>query len=398
MESERIAPRSGTDAPASARDFTPRVGEAPPIVVRAPGRVNLIGEHTDYHEGYVLPMAIDRSLLLQGWAQPDRRIRAHSVALRSTIEFALDETERHPERWAQYLQAAVAVMGARHPLRLGCAVLIDGDLPMGSGLSSSSALVVGFIRLLATVQGYNLGPMELAELGCAAEHRYGTTGGIMDQFVISHGQAGHALFLDCRSLEHRHVPLPDGVTVVIASTGIAHDLIQSPFAERRREAEAGLSIMQSLDPELRTLRDVAPERLEAFRPMLLAADPSGVLWRRCRHVSTENARVPAAVAALEAGDLPALGPLMAASQASLREDYEVSSPELETLVEAAVRHPGCYGARLTGGGFGGCTVNLVVSEAVADFCGTVARSYARATGIAAPVFAVRASAGATLRA
>lgn len=393
METGPRTPARAGGLPHSRGAFAGRFGAPPALVVRAPGRVNLIGEHTDYHEGYVLPMAIDRSIVFEGRPRPDRRVRAFSVALESAVEFGLDDAAPHPVKWARYLQAAAVTLGARHPVRRGCDVLVSGDLDPGGGLSSSSALVVGFTRMLATLQGIDLEPMELARLGCEAEHRYGTTGGIMDQFVISHARPGCALFLDCRTLDSRHIPLPAGIAVVIASTGLAHDQISSPFAERRRQAEAGLAVIRACDPRVRTLRDVTPDRLEGFRRALLAADASGVLWRRCRHVSMENARVQAAVACLEGGDLAGLGQLLAASQESLREDYEVSCRELDLMVAAATAHPGCIGARLTGGGFGGCTVNLVAADAVRDFCQHVARTYARATGLEPAVYPVVAAAG-----
>src|SRR5919199_5610493 len=273
-----------TDWDSLAQEFEQRYGARPQVRVRVPGRVNLIGEHTDYHEGYVLPMAIERAILLLGRRRADRTLRVYSRVLQASVTLDLDATERHPERWARYFQGVVQVLGARHPLEAGVDVLIDADLPPGGGLSSSSALVVGFSALLARLQGLALEPRELAIVGRDAEHWYGTTGGIMDQYVISHARADRAVLLDCRTLQHRNVALPRSVTVVVASTGTKHNQIASPFAERRRQAEAGLDVLRRALPEAKTLRDVDPATLEAQREALHAADPSGVLWRRCHHV------------------------------------------------------------------------------------------------------------------
>lgn len=359
-----------------------------------PGRVNLIGDHTDYHEGFVLPMALDRGLVLQGRPRPDRCVRVYSQVLQGGVELELDVRERHPERWARYFQGVLSVLAARQPLPYGCDVLIDGDLPPGSGLSSSSALVVGFAALLARLARLPLASLDLAIVGRDAEHWYGTTGGIMDQFVISHARAHHAVLLDCRTLHHEYVPWPADVQIVIAHSGTRHNQLRSPFAQRRQEAEAGLSLLQARQPELRTLRDVDRALLEQQRAALLAADPTGVLWRRCYHVVTENARVRAAAAALAQGALVRVGALMSESHASLRDAYEVSCPELDALVAAAAASPGCLGARLTGGGFGGCTVNLVASDAVPAFCASLRRRYHEATGIDPPlVFAAQPAPG-----
>ena len=373
--------------------FEHTYGALPEVLVRAPGRVNLIGDHTDYHEGFVMPMAIDRTILLYGRARPGRSVRIRSNTLNAEIEIDLDSSERHPEPWAHYFQGVISILRARHPLPNGCDVLIDGDLPPGGGLSSSSALVVGFSALLAQLNGISLEPFDLAILGRDAEHWYGTTGGIMDQFVISHASEGNAVLLDCRRLSYEYVPLPAGATVVIANTSTQHNQINSPFAQRRREAEAGLRVLQAKLPDVKTLRDVEMDDLERHRADLLAQDPTGVLWRRCKHVVSENARVLATVSALNSGDLGSVSALMAESHASLREDYEVSSPELDAMVAAAEKSPGYSGARMTGGGFGGCTVNLVANDAVAQFCESIDGQYRSAIGIEPIIFATRPSDG-----
>jgi galactokinase len=374
-------------------EFERRFVAVPEAAVRAPGRVNLIGDHTDYHEGFVLPMAIHRSVLLYGRRRTDRRLRMYSETLSAGVELDLAREDRHPEALGRYLQGVLAVLGARHPGNYACDVLITGDLPPGGGLSSSSALVVGFAALLTQLYGLRLPPLELAEIGRDAEYWYGTTGGIMDQYVISHARAGQAVLLDCRSLTHQYIAVPNDVAVVIANTGIRHDQIATPFAARRREAEAGLSRLQCEFPEATTLRDIPLDALERVEAQLLTADPSGLLWRRCRHVITENARVLAAAEAIKRGELSEVGRLMAESHASLRDDYEVSSRELEAMVAAAEANSSCLGARLTGGGFGGCTVNLVEHDAAAAFCADVAERYRQATGLQSAVFTAQASDG-----
>jgi len=373
--------------------FARRYGLGPQQAVRVHGRVNLIGDHTDYHEGFVLPMAIDRAIHLLAHRREDRRVRIYSQTLDAGVEIEMESAERHPERWAQYFQGVIQMLAARQPLDQGCDVLIDADLPAGGGLSSSSALVVGFGALLAELSGLQLTPLELAKLGRDAEHWYGTTGGIMDQFAISHGREGQAVLLDCRSLTFDLVPLPESAVVVVANTATQHDQIVSPFAERRQQAEAALQVIRDQAPEVRTLRDVTQDGLERFRPALFAAEPSGLLWRRVDHVVTENARVLAAAAALGRGDLGETGKLMGESHASLRDGYEVSSKELDAMVDAALTAPGCFGARMTGGGFGGCTVNLVAAADATRFSEELAERYTKATGITPTIFAARPAEG-----
>lgn len=375
------------------RDFAGEFGAEPEAIVRAPGRVNLIGEHTDYHEGFVLPAAIVPTITIAGRRRPDRLLRAVSRTLGATFTLPIDAETRPPERWAHYFQGVLRVLAARQPLPGGADLLIDADLPPGGGLSSSSALVVGFGKLLAQLYGLPLDARALALLGCDAEHWYGTTGGIMDHFVIGHARPGHALLLDCRSLAHTDIPIPPGVAIVVADTRTRHDQLTSPFAQRRREAEAGLAVIRARHPAVRTLRDVDESDLDALRAELLAAAPDGLLWRRCRHVVTENRRVRATAAALADGDLAALGPLLAASHASLRDDYAVSTPALDALVAAALASPGCLGARMTGGGFGGCIVSLVERAAVEPFARAIARGYREATGTTPTVFATAPAGG-----
>jgi galactokinase len=361
--------------------FAQTYGTDPSVTVRAPGRVNIIGDHTDYHDGFVLPIAIQSAIVLEGSPRSDRLVNVQSDRFGTSVCIEMDALEPHSQQWARYFQAVIAVLKQRHLFPGGANVTIRGDLSMGSGLSSSSALVVGFIALFAALYDLPLQQQDLALMGRDAEHLYGTTGGIMDQFIISHARAGHALLLDTRALAYQYIPLPDNFVLVIANTNMPHDQLTSPFALRRHEAESSLSILQAAQPGLKALRDVSPMLLEQQEALILAAPGGDVLWRRARHVVAENLRVLAVASALLLGDMGLVGDLMIASHKSLRDDYEASSPELDAMVEAALDCPGCLGARMTGGGFGGSTVNLVHCSAVNGFCASLANRYRSATGI-----------------
>ena len=376
--------------------FTERFGGRPEVLAIAPGRVNLIGGHQDYHEGLVLPLAIDRHIAIYARPREDSSVRVYSETTDTAVEFELHDLSRHPATLAQYCQGAARALAAAHPLEHGCDALISGNLPAGAGLSSSSALVVAFIGILARLNHLSLEPLELAQCACDAEHWFGTTGGIMDQYVITHGRASHALLIDCRALTHQALPMPESC-LVVAHTGSSHHQAATPFARRRQEAEAGLAVLQTLVPGIRTLRDVSPELLEEHRAKLVAADPSEILWRRCRHVVTELQRVRVAATALAGSDLAGFGRLMKEAHCSLRDDYEVSSAPVEAMFEAAITDPACYGARMTGGGFGGCTVNLVAADQSEPFRIRLAEAYRRATGEESIIFPVQASDGFSLR-
>ena len=332
---------------------------------RAPGRVNLIGEHTDYNDGFVMPVAIEFAACVDVSERADRRLVIHSENYGETCEFDLDEFEPKAKgHWSDYVRG-VAVMLERDGYRIGGAELrIRSDVPMGAGLSSSAAIeVASALALLAVAQAsilrWQVGdlPHGLALLCQRAENEFvGVRCGIMDQFIACHARSGHALLLDCRTLEHRFAPLPRGVKLVIANTGVRHSLAAGEYNRRRAECETGAAYFG------RSLRDVTLDEFEREGRGL-----SDVVYRRCRHVITENARVLAAATALDREDLLTFGELMYRSHHSLREDYEVSCRELDALVEIASGVPGVYGSRMTGGGFGGCTISLVDEEGVDGF-------------------------------
>jgi len=358
---------------------------------RAPGRVNLIGEHTDYNDGFVMPVALD----LATWAHvsplESRKLQIFSENYNEEIEVDLDDERLAPRRrWSDYpVGVAVQIEKAGHRLR-GARLKLRGEVPIGSGLSSSAAVEVATACALVANSGLEIDRRELARLCRQAENEFvGARVGIMDQFVSLFGQAEKALLLDCRSLEFRLLPLPDTVRLIICNTMVKHALASGAYNERREQCEAGVKYLSQFYPEVTALRDVTLEQLDEHRDGL-----AGVLYRRCRHVITENARVLAAGEALEQHDLHAFGKLMAESHQSLRDDYEVSVAELDLMVELARKVDGVYGARMTGGGFGGCTVNLARAEAVDQFRNHVSAAYERVTTLKPEIYICTASEGA----
>lgn len=362
-----------------------------PRTFRAPGRVNLIGEHTDYNDGFVMPAAIDLSVFVRVWPREDRKLAIRSENFDDQIEFDLDDPNPAPrQHWSDYaVGVAVMLERAGHRLR-GAHLHLRGEVPVGSGLSSSAAVEVATACALTANSNLTIDPRELALLCQKAENEFvGARVGIMDQFVVLFGQAERALLLDCRSLEFRLLPLPDTVNLVICNTMVKHALASSAYNERRAQCEAGVRHLAQFLPHIKALRDVTIEQLEQFGRGL-----SAVVYRRCRHVITENARVLAAAEALERHDLHRYGELMAESHRSLRDDYEVSSRELDLMVEFARPIEGVYGARMTGGGFGGSTVNLVDTGHVEQFRQTVATLYQQATRLHPEIYVCEPSNGA----
>ena len=359
-------------------------------IVRAPGRVNLIGEHTDYNDGFVLPVAIDREIRIAFVPTPDRRVRLHADT-GEVAELDLDVLGPRRGTWVDYVAGTAAILAADGLPTTGFVGVLAATLPREAGLSSSAALELAAAWSLGGGAAPARAPLDMARLCQRAETEYvGVRCGLMDQFAVACGQAGAALLLDCRSLEHRAVPLPeDRLALVVCHTGSSRRLGASAYNARRAECEAAAGLAAAARPGLRSLRDLGVADL----PWLAGLLPDS-LFRRSRHVITENDRVLATVAALDAGDDAALGPLFAASHASLRDDYEVGSTELAALVEIATATPGVVAARMTGAGFGGCTVNLVRPDAVADLRSAIETSYPGRTGLAPTVLPVRAAAGA----
>lgn len=352
------------------KEFTRRLGQPPTFLVRAPGRVNLIGEHTDYNDGFVLPMAIDRAVWLALRPRPDRRILVYSFDFEETADFNLDNLERNSDSWPEYLKGvAWALQEAGYTLQ-GWEGVLSGNVPVGAGLSSSAALEMATARAFAAVGGWPWQAAEMAKLGQRAENEWvGVQCGIMDQMISAAGKAGHALLIDCRSLQTKQVPLPPDTAVVVLDTATRRGLTASAYNERRAQCETAARFFG-----VTALRDVD---LAQFNARAEALDP--VARRRARHVITENERTLQATEAMRRGDAETFGQLMNASHASLRYDFEVSSRELNEMVNCAGQHPACYGARMTGAGFGGCAVALVQAGAAADFADTVTACYQATT-------------------
>jgi galactokinase len=360
-------------------------------IFRAPGRVNIIGEHTDYNDGFVLPAAIDRDVLMAVRPRSGREVTLHSLDFAGESIFSLDDIIHdavHP--WSNYLRGVCDVLEkAGYPLG-GAEIVFGGDVPIGSGLSSSAALEVATAVTFLTLAGHQIAGEQIARFTQQAENEFvGTRCGIMDQFISALGQQSRALLIDCRSLAYRAIPVPAGVMLIIGDTGVRRGLVSSEYNTRRSQCEEGVRLLQQVLPGITALRDVTPAQLEAHKALL-----PEMTYRRCRHVVTEDARVLEAETVMTAGDVEALGRLLNASHASLQFDYEVSCKELDAMVEIARRQPGVYGARMTGAGFGGCTVSLVADAHADAFAAAVGPAYKDATGLDPQIYICSVSAGA----
>ncbi len=364
--------------------FQQLFGEAPTYIVRAPGRVNLIGEHTDYNDGFVLPMAINRAAWIALRPRPDQRVIVHSLDFNEVIEFDLTDLQKG-EGWPEYIKGtAWALQETGYNLQ-GWEGVIAGDVPIGAGLSSSASLELATARAFATIANFDWDAAAMAKVGQRAENEWiGMNCGIMDQMISAAGKSDHALLIDCRSLETELVPLPPGTVVVVLDTGTRRGLVDSAYNERRSQCEAAAKFFH-----VPALRDVTLEQFEASADQL-----DGLTMRRARHVITENARTVQAKDAMLKGDAAELGQLMDASHVSMRDDFEISGDALNAIVTAARQHPACFGARMTGGGFAGCAVALVQAEAAEDFAARVAASYTEATDLTPNIYICTATNGA----
>jgi len=354
-------------------------------VYRAPGRVNLIGEHTDYNDGFVMPMALDRSTWVAAAPRGDRALVVASREYRETITLDLDCHPPYPtESWIDYVRGIAAVLGTG-----GADMLIASDVPIGAGLSSSAALEIACGYALLDVASVPIDLDVLARAGQRAEHEFvGIRCGIMDQMIACHGEPSGALFLDTRTLRHRSLPLTASLRVVVGNTMVHHELASSEYNARRADCETGVQTLSTRFPHVRALRDSSLQELEDVRARM----PDRV-YRRCRHVITENARVEDAADALGAGDFDRFGRLMDQSHESLRADYEVTCAELDTMSAIAREIDGVYGARMTGGGFGGCIVALADASRVDAIELELRTRYEAATGRRPDVWVCSAGAG-----
>ena len=372
-------------------EFESIYGRPPRWIVAAPGRVNVIGEHTDYNDGFVMPAAIEFYTWVAAAERKDRALEAYSDRFDEKISLSLDTLAGPPRRhWSDFIRGVAAVLQNAGYKLPGANLVIHGEVPLGAGLSSSASLEVATALSLSSLAGADVPPLELVKLCQKAEHEYvGTHCGIMDQFIAVFGAAGHALMLDCRSLEYQLLPIPHDLRLVVCNSMVRHELAFGEYNRRRADCEEGVKLLQPHLPGIRALRDVGVADLEAFKQVL----PTTV-YRRCRHVVTENQRVLAAAKALQSGDADRFGHLMYRSHASLRDDYQVSCRELDLLVDLASSSPGVYGARMTGGGFGGCTVNLIRADAAASFKEHIAQAYGEATDIVPEIYICEPAQGA----
>jgi galactokinase len=362
-----------------------------PRIFRAPGRVNLIGEHTDYNDGFVFPAAIDLFTCVAITPRDDRRIVIRTENLHEQLDFSLDSPAPiAPRHWTSYIRGVARALQEGGYPPCGADLLIRGEVPLGAGVSSSASLEVAVGYALVAISGRTIECRRLAQICQRAENEYvGAHTGIMDQLASSCAVAGRALLLDCRSLEFRALPLPESLRLVICNSMIKRELSSSAYNTRREECEQGVRILAEFLPGVRALRDVTFEQLEQFRSKL-----PEIVYKRCRHVVTEDDRVLTAAMAFENNELDKLSRAMSESHRSLRDDFQVSCPELDLLVELADSSPGVHGARMTGAGFGGCTINLVHSDFVNPFRARISAEYERRTKLKPEIYVCDAAAGA----
>jgi galactokinase len=365
--------------------FSETFGRPATVIARAPGRVNLIGEHTDYNDGYVLPAAIERETHIAAAPREDGRVRLVALDLSRQTTFDLADVQRSTsEGWSNYIRGVAAgLLSAGYPVR-GFDGLIQGDVPIGSGLSSSAAIEMASVQAFSAVGRFTVPSAQAARIGQKAEHVFvGANTGLMDQLASALGQPDHVLLIDCRDLSFRPVRVPAGAAILIADTSVRRSLAASAYNERRAQCEAAAQALG------------VPALRDGTLAMLDSVDLPDVVARRARHVIAEDQRVLETVTALEGGDLHKVGKLMDASHASLRDLYEVSSVELDTMVELLRGQSGCYGARLTGAGFGGCAVALMEAGAADAAIPIVAAAYRSRTGLTPALYPTRAAAGAS---
>lgn len=368
--------------------------QPPAISVRAPGRVNLLGEHVDYNDGWVLPAAIDRAIWLAARPTDGRTITIYALDHDEQQQFDLDQlpTGLAKGSWLAYPAGVASVLTASGYRLTGMEVVFGGDIPIGAGVSSSAAVETAFILAWEALSGFTLSGLERARMGQRVENEYlGLQSGIMDQFASVHGVADHALLLDCRDLSHSLVKLPAGTTLLIANSGVRRQLVQSEYNRRQEECQEALTILRTRQPALSSLRDVTPELLTQLAHHL----PLPVR-RRAQHVVGECVRVLNGVTALQDGDIGQFGLMMRQSHESLRDLYEVSIPELDVLAAAAWQTAGCYGARLMGAGFGGCALALVAETAVTALTHNLTNSFAQELGRRPDIFTCRLADGAAV--
>ena len=343
-----------------------------PLLIKSPGRINLIGEHTDYNDGFVLPAAVDLGVYFACKPNDLNKYRFYSYDLEDVYVRGVDDLAKSKKRWVNYLLGVIAQFEKSGKKVQGFDCVLGGDLPMGAGMSSSAAVETGLAFAINQMEGYGYETLDLVKFSQKAEHEYaGVQCGIMDQFAVMHGEHQQVIKLDCRSLEYRLYPFHmEDYELVLVNTGVKHSLASSEYNKRRQECETGVALLQKHFPEINSLRDVHLEQIQKFEQEF---DP--VVYNRCSYVVEENLRLERACVALEKDDMKAFGQEMYGSHEGLRDKYEVSCAELDQLVDLARSVEGVVGARMMGGGFGGCTINLIAKKSVPGFEQKVRESY-----------------------
>lgn len=361
-----------------------------PMLIRSPGRINLIGEHTDYNDGFVFPAAIDKEIHFAVAKNDVNMFRFYAVDLEESFELKVEDLKRTETSWANYLLGVAAQFKKAGFALTGIDCVFGGDIPLGAGLSSSAAIENGFAFALKELLNAPVTKIQMIKMAQKAEHEYaGVMCGIMDQFASMTGKKDHAMKLDCRSLEYEYanIDLHD-YTILLCNTNVKHELASSEYNNRRKECETGVKILQEYDNNITALRDVSLELLKQHKNEF---DP--VVYKRCLYVVKENLRVEEAFSALAKNDIKALGDLMYQSHEGLRDDYEVSCKELDQLFDLAQKSDDVIGSRMMGGGFGGCTINIVKKEKVSSFKEDVIREYYNVKDIEPEIYAVKITDG-----
>jgi galactokinase len=374
--------------------FRSQFGTDPALVVSAPGRVNIIGEHTDYNDGFVLPAAINRRTAVAAGPRTDHKLDIAAANLNARLQVSMDDFSAGRARaWAGYVHGVAYLLMARGERLGGANLAIYGNVPRGGGLSSSAALEIASAYALMTLNTISVPAVDVIRLCQKAEHEFaGVLCGIMDQFISCLGRKDAALFLDCRSLDYRYVPVPPETRIVVCDTGVKRALAASAYNTRRAECAAGVSALRRVLPDISSLRDVP---LAVFTQHEQLLEPT--VRKRCKHVITENARVERAVSDLRNGDLSEFGKLMYDSHLSLQHDYEVSCTELDAVVDICAEEDGVYGARMTGAGFGGCAIALVDAHHADQVADRLADEYPQKTGKTPKIFICSAEDGVRIR-
>ena len=369
------------------QEYKKRFSGDPVWITKSPGRVNLIGEHTDYNDGFVLPMAINYATWVAFSPRSDGKVITTALDLDESLEFDLNSIEKKGNDWREYIKGVAWALQQDGQQLTGWQGVFSGNVPIGAGLSSSASLELALARAFSLVSGFNWDPVQMA-LSCQkAENLWvGVSSGIMDQMIVASGKKDFALMIDCRSLDTKQVPLPQNTQIVILDTNTRRGLVDSAYNERREQCE-----LVARHFEVKALRDINLDQLEKEKKQL---DP--LLYQRAKHVVSENQRVLKAVDALSAGDTRSFGILMNASHISMSDDFEISRKEMDQMVEIAQGQPGCFGARMTGGGFGGCAVALVENDQVETFSNETQQKYLEKTGLDAKIYTSYATNGTSL--